>query len=262
MKSYNVNDIGVALNNVGIKKSDIVMMHSSPISLGRFEGKNVASEIVDAIRQYLGEEGTLIAPAFNFDFCKGVAFNRQESPSKNMGVLSETIRILPDAERSIHPMQSITAVGKFATDICEKDTPTAFSEGGSFDRLLELNAKLLLFGVNFNAASFFHYAEEKLFVPYRYFKMFKGEYISNDSTEMREYQMFVRDLEINPQLSLLSLQSKMESEGKIRRAKLGMGEIIACNFKNLYESAYEMLEKDPFTFLRNKQEVMAGLEKD
>lgn len=260
MKNYNANDIGIALKDVEIEKSDIVMMHSSPLSLGRFDGKNMAQEIIAAILEYLGEDGTLITPAFNFDFCKGMAFDRQNSPSKNMGVLSETVRQLPNAERSVHPMQSVAAVGKLAKEICEKDTPSALSIGGSFDFLLKQNAKLLLFGANFNAASFAHYAEERLEVPYRFFKTFKSEYIDKGKSEIREYQMFVRDLELNPELTLLDLQAKMEGEGKVRRAKLGLGEIISCNFKDLYNSAYKMLEKDKFAFLKNKEEVLAKLE--
>lgn len=72
--------------------------------------------------------------------------------------------------------------------------------------------------------------------------------------------MFARDLELNPQLTLLELQAKMENEGKVRRAKLGSGEIISCNFKDLYDSAYKTLEEDSFAFLRNKEEVAAKLE--
>ncbi len=259
MKNYKANDICAALNNVGIEKSDIVMMHSSPITLGRFDGTEVAPEIIETIRQSLGAEGTLAAPAFNFDFCRGVAFDRQKTPSKNMGVLSETIRLLPGAKRSFHPMQSIAAIGKYAGDVCGKDAPTAFANGGSFARLLELNAKLLLFGVDFNAASFFHYAEEKRLVPYRYFKKFTSQYVDNGVSEIREYQMFVRDLELNPQLDLRNLQMKMEADKKIYRAKLGIGEIISCDFTDLYDYSYKMLEKDSFAVLKNREEVLRKL---
>lgn len=261
MKNYNANDIGIALKNVGIKKSDLVMMQSSPLSLGRFDGNNMAQEIVAAILEYLGEDGTLVTPAFNFDFCQGIAYDRQNSPSRNMSVLSEAVRQLPDAERSIHPMQSVAAVGKLAEEICEKDTPSAFSIGGSFDFLLKQNAKLLLFGANFNAASFVHYAEERLEIPYRFFKTFKSEYIDKGKSEIREYQMFVRKLELNPILNLLDLQAKMENDGKVRRAKLGLGEIISCDFKDLNDSAYKMLENDTFAFIKNKEEVEEQLEK-
>ena len=259
MKNYNAEDICAALENAGIESSETVMMHSSPITLGRFAGTNVADEIISAIRGYLGENGTLVVPAFNFDFCQGTAFDRLKTPSKNMGVLSETVRLSTGAERSFHPMQSVAAIGKSAADICRRNTPTAFSPQSCFDRLLELNAKLLMLGVNFNAASFFHFAEEKISVPYRYFKTFTGEYIDEDIREMREYQMYVRDLELNPQLDLRLLERKMEAGKKIKRAKLGMGEIIVCSFADLDGCACEMLEKDTLAFLKNKEDIAAKL---
>lgn len=259
MKKYDAEDISSALTDCGIIQTDVVMMHSSPITLGIFKGKQTSAEMVEALLRPLEEKGTLVAPAFNFDFCKGKPFNRQKSPSKNMGVLSEVIRRFPGAERSRHPMQSVSAIGEFSKDICERDTPSAYSIGGSFDRLLELDAKMLLFGVRFNAASFFHYAEEKLQVPYRYFKTFAGEYVDEDISEQREYKMYVRDLDLNPQLDLHSLEAAMESEGKLRKSKLGMGEIIVFYFKDFYETACEMLEKDLLFFLSNKQDVMDKL---
>ncbi|MEO6589330.1 MAG: AAC(3) family N-acetyltransferase, partial [Pyrinomonadaceae bacterium] len=226
---------------------------------GRFDGKNAAQNIIAAIIEYLGENGTLVAPTFNFDFCKGETFDRQNTTSKNMGVLSESVRLFPGSERSLHPMQSVAAIGKFAANICERNTPSAFSPGGSFDRLLKLNAKLLLFGVNFNAASFFHYAEEDKRVPYRYFKSFSGEYIDRGVSEKRENQLYVRYLELNPQLNLRNLEARMDSEGNLRKAKLGMGEILVCDFKDLYETACEMLEKDLLIFVKNKEEVREKL---
>ncbi len=235
------------------------MMHSSPITLGKFEGENPASEIIETILEYLGADGTLVVPTFNFDFCKGFSYDRQKTPSKNMGVLSETVRLMPDAKRSIIPMQSVAAIGKSADDICERDTITPFSPDSSFDRLLQLHAKLLLFGVTFNAATFFHYVEEKLQVPYRFFKDFSAEYVDKGVSEQRTYRLYVRDLDLNPQLFLSNLQENVETKGKLYRAKLGSGEILSCSFVDLYETACEMLFQDELVFVKNRAEVTEKL---
>jgi len=262
VKKYAAEDIRHALSDVDIEKSDVVMMHSSLLSLGRFvssDSSNVPVAILSAIIKYLGADGTLIMPAFNFDFCKGVPFDRQRTPAKGMGVLAERLRRWPGARRSPHPMQSVVAIGKYAQEICQLDTPSAFSIGGPFHWLLEGNAKLLLFGCSLHAASFIHYAEERCAVPYRYWKAFQGEYIDLGKNEIRQYQMFVRYLDLNPVVKPERVQPQMLQQGTLKVTSLGGGRIYACSFSDYYETACNMLEEDPFCLLTNKDEVIQGL---
>ena len=262
MKNYTSEDIKKALRAVRIKKGDIVNMHSSFLTLGRFISpvkRNPVEETISTILDYLGEGGTLVAPAFNFEFCKGETFNRQETPSKNMGVISEAIRTWEGAKRSSHPMQSVSAIGKMAEYICEPDTVSAFSIGGSFDRMLELDAKILLYGVSFQAASFVHYSEEHLEVPYRFWKSFGAEYVDDDISETREYKMYVRDLDLNPQLQVNVLRQKMIEENNLKSASLGMGQIYSTDYVSFHESANRMIKEDAYYLVDNKEEVLANL---
>ena len=120
-----------------------------------------------------------------------------------MGVFSEFIRqVLPGARRTPHPMQSLAVLGHYATDLTNRDTLSAFDPGSAFERMLELDFKLLLLGADARAVSMFHYCEQRAKVPYRYWKDFTGEVITSTGWQTRTYRMFVRDLEIKPQLTL------------------------------------------------------------
>lgn len=251
-KNYTPEGVQTALIEIGIKPGDVVNIHSSFSAPGRFvslDGSNPVKKLISVILEYLGEDGTLVAPAFNFDFCKGETFNRQQTRSKNMGIISETIRTWKGSQRSPHPMQSVAAIGKFAVDICQRDTPSAFGIGGSFDRMLELDAKLLLFGVSFDAASFAHYAGERLQVPYRHWKTFRAGYQDKNILQEREYKMFVRDLNLNPQFDETLLESRMKEQDKLKEVQLGSGKILSCTFLDLYNTETAMLKKDPFCFV-------------
>ena len=48
------------------------------------------------------------------------------------------------ARRTTHPIQSVNAIGKFSDDIADRDAPSAFDPGSSFERIVELDFKLLL----------------------------------------------------------------------------------------------------------------------
>lgn len=259
MKKYSSAELISALKKVKIGPGDTVLVHSALFALGMFEplrGHDTVFSLVQTIIDYLGSEGTLVAPTFNFDFCTGMAFDRWQTPSKNMGVLSEAIRTWPRAMRSCHPMQSVAAVGRLAGKICKPDTFSSFAPGGPFEVMLKADAKLLFLGATIQAASMIHYAEEKLKVPYRYWKKFSGQYKDRQNTQLREYQMFVRKLEWAPELDLGPLGDAMAVRQKLFESSLGMGKISSCSFRDFHEISAEMIRKDPFCLLKNKDAVL------
>ncbi len=77
-------------------------------------------------------EGTLAVPAFNFGFARGEAYDPQSAPSIGMGAFSEYVRQRPEALRTTHPTQSLAVAGRWAKDLAERDTASAFDPGSAF----------------------------------------------------------------------------------------------------------------------------------
>jgi aminoglycoside N3'-acetyltransferase len=260
VKSYSRDDVTRALAQVGIKPSDVVLVHASLLTLGRLSDAPAADApraIVTTLLGHLGAGGTLVAPTFNFGFCRGQSFDRQNTPSEGMGNLAEAVRTAPEAFHGAHPIQSIAAIGRHAGEICARDTESAYALGGPFDLMLAMDAQLLLFGVSLQPASLIHYAEERCAVPYRYWKAFNGSYVDRGKTEQRRYTMFVRDLDSNPRLALRVLEEEMIKRGTIRAAPLGGGKVRACTFKDFHQAATELLTCDAFALLANRDSVQA-----
>lgn len=252
MKTYTPTDLRRALAETGIAAGETVFVHASLLALGQLEGATGAEaprRMVAEILAHLGPEGTLAVPAFNFGFCGGHPFDRRQTPSKDMGVLAETVRTWPAARRSSHPMQSVAAVGRFAAEVCEGDTPSSFSAGGAFDRLLALDARLLLLGVTLHPVSFIHYVEERQAVPYRYWKTFTAPYTEGNHTAPRSYQMYVRDKACELKLDLNRLAEPLRRSGDLREAALGMGMVRTCPARAFVRAATRMLGDDPFALL-------------
>ena len=248
MKSYTLDELGRCLADVNISSGDLVMLHSALLGVGLLadcEASNAPNAIVSYLRSYLGPHGTLVVPTFNFGFCRGEKFDRQNTPSEGMGLLSEVVRCLPGAVRSRHPMQSVAAIGPRAEEICDPDTPSAFDRLGSFDVLISSNATLLLLGASFQAASVIHFAEQHVGVPYRYWKEFSGPYIDNGQQELRTYRMYVRDLGLDPQLVMKTIEDELHSRDQLRRRPLGGGIVRSCSFQDLDAVVRYCLERDP-----------------
>jgi len=254
MKSYTLSDVRHALHDAGVRSGDTLLVHSSLFPLGGLldhARNSTPHQLALTLFDVLGPTGTLVVPTFNFDFCSGLPYDRQRTPSQGMGVLSETVRLWPGSRRSPHAMQSVAAVGRAAGFVTAQDPPSSFGAGGPFERLLALDAKLLLLGAPMQAASLVHLVEERQAVPYRYWKCFTGIYIDQGVRTVRRYQIYVRDLELNPMLELSRVATRLRSADKLSVASLGGGSVQACRAVDFVEIAGAMLQADPYSLLQS-----------
>lgn len=245
-----------ALKAVGLERGDGVMVHSALQFLGVPEGG--LGMYYDSLCTALGIDsgmGTLVVPTFNFDFASGKAFDQSATPAVEMGVFPEYMRQQPGVLRSPHPMQSIAAIGAHAADLTGRDTSSAFDPGSAFERMLELDFKLLLLGADVRFTSMIHYVEQRMKVPYRYWKEFTGEVrLTGQPLQVRTYRMFARDLALDPELYLVPLQRALEQRDLWRSVPLNYGKVATCSMQDFVAVGEELLGADPWALVleRNK----------
>ena len=261
-----------ALRAVGVKPGDGLLIHSAIQFLGRPEGGvglyfdalceavRCESRIRNNPSQFLPHNsllpsGTLAVPTFNFAFARGEAYDPQATPSAGMGVFSEYVRQQPEARRTPHPLQSLAVIGRYAEDLEGRDTPGAFDPGSAFERLLELDFKLLLLGANIQSVSMLHYSEQRAEVPYRYWKDFSGPVRAERGWETRTYRMFARDLNTNSKIELYPVQTLLVKRDQWHSAPLNYGEVALCRLADFVEAVDEFLFRDPWSLVVNKGEA-------
>jgi aminoglycoside 3-N-acetyltransferase len=242
-------DIIHALKALNIHSGDGLLVHSAIQYLGRpADGLRTYYEaLLDVI-----EAGTLAVPTFNFAFARGEAYDPQSTPSQGMGAFSEFIRQRPEAQRTPHPLQSLAVIGKYADDLAGRDTPGAFDPGSAFERMLELGFKILLLGADVEAISMLHYSEQRMGVPYRYWKNFTAQYHTVEGWKLLTYRMYVRDLGIDPHLSLLSVQAELEARRLWHSITLNYGRISTCLIKDFVNVVDEFLKRDTWSLVSNR----------
>lgn len=171
------NNIVDSLMEAGIKKGTHLMVHASLSALGVVEGGAV--EVVEAMLEAVGSEGTVIMPCFRASIrsdgygisactsCKGEKFCKSDEKGET-GAVSEALRTYPGAIRSCHPTSPWSGVGKMAERILEsnRESRTPCGKGSPFFPLLELDGKILLLGVGANAFTNMHAVEDALALPY------------------------------------------------------------------------------------------------
>lgn len=256
MRAYSLGDLERTLQGLGVGPGDMLCVHSSLLRLGRMDGISVA-DIPDALLavflKLIGPQGTLAVPAFNFDFCRGEPFVREQTPAIGMGSFSEYVRCLPYSCRSAHPMQSLAAIGARAAELCRGDTLTAFDPGGAFDFMVKESAKLVLLGADFNAASVIHLAEQQVEVPYRHLKQFTGACEAGGERRDRTYAMHVRDLELDPRLEMSPVGDELRARNQLGEEALGMGRVMVASLPDVVSAAEDLLRSDPWCLVSNRR---------
>ena len=67
--------------------------------------------------------------------------------------------------------------------------------------------------------------------------------------EPRTYRMFVRNLEMNPQLDLHPIQSLLEARGRWRSVPIHYGQVASCRLVDFVQAADDLLAKNPWSLV-------------
>lgn len=233
----------------GIEEGDTVLIHSS-IRRTLFEFKKsgyqiTPDDILVSFLETVGEKGTLLLPAFNFDFTKGVPFDINNTPS-HMGSLTEVARLYPGSVRTGHPIYSFVAIGYHAKKFQDLDNQSAYSEESPFGILKQLNGKIAVLDLeDQNSMTFYHHVEEIKQVDYRYFKDFRGQYTdSKGASQQKTYTIFVRDIEKGVITNVNPAGELMWKNGLYKGYKPGVSSgLRIINARRMFEFVSELIDK-------------------
>jgi aminoglycoside 3-N-acetyltransferase len=149
-------------------------------------------------------------------------------------------------------MQSLAVLGCYNKDLTLRDTPSAFDPGSAFERMLELDFKLLLLGADIQSVSMLHYSEQRGDVPYRFWKDFSGQIRVENAWEQRTYRMYVRDLDIDPRISLKPVQEYLLAQNLWSSISLNYGQLAVCRLIDFVNAVDHFLNDDPWSLVTNR----------
>jgi aminoglycoside 3-N-acetyltransferase len=208
------------VDQLGIKKGDLLFISSDItkliINIYLEEKKRPdVNTIIDYFVNLVGDEGTVIVPTYNWDFCKGKTFDWKKTPCKTGG-LGITCLKRKDFKRTKHPIYSYAVFGKEQEYLCNIDFKSSFGDDSILAYLDKHHAKNLLIDVPLkNCFTFIHYVEQNSgLVKYRYEKDFTAGYVDQfGKNSIRTYSMFVRDLDLDVQNDCSEIEKEFLSLG-------------------------------------------------
>lgn len=237
------------LINLGIRSGDTVLVHSSLKSLGPVDGG--AETVIQSLLEVLGENGTLLFPAFSFNSvgANNPVFDVKNTPSC-VGALSEYFRTRPGTIRSIHPTHSMSGIGKKARLILSENhlDTTPCGEYSPFRKLRTEGDWILFIGCTIAPNTTMHAVEELAMPPYLLGDAVDYRIIHEDGTESImsvRCHNFAATGYAQQYIRLGELLSQEELHcGKVLQAECYLMKISA-----VWEKGFAALQKNPFHFV-------------
>ena len=262
-RGFVVADIVDALAQINVRRGDTVVMHSSLMHLGRPSDSSLSEypkRVIEAVMSYLGEDGTLAVPAPNYDYgSKGLPFDLRRSPvERSMGVCSAHAMTLPNVQRSPNPIFSVACLGRHAVEVCHPDTGTAFGAESAWDRLLAMDARILMLGSGVDDMTFIRYIEFRFGVPYLYNKMFATPVLDGDRPLPVTVTAPLRYPHCPATYDLSRFRDRLRGAGVLREAALGQGTAAMVAMADCYRLGIEALREDVHFFLREAPRYVPG----
>jgi aminopeptidase-like protein/aminoglycoside N3'-acetyltransferase len=268
---YELDDFEAALRAVGITSGDLVFfqvcMDGLDPATAESDPEQTCTHLYRALRSVVGPQGTILAPAYTFSFCRGEAFDLDASPTiegpwNTFTAFPEYLRRLPGAARSADPIFSTAGIGPQAAEILTGLPNVCLREGSVHDRLLRLGGKICIAGVGLYEAIFRHYVEALVRVPWRFTKLFTGV-VREDGVERKEGWLYdVRIWAPNADPAGEAVEERARQTGICQTVGLGSGELLAVPAREFYDLAVRELARDCWSTVRGPAGDPVALEEE
>ncbi len=267
--NFGRTDLVHGLKLAGLCPGDIVFFQVSHLTLGPVECGSSEDEVCEllysAMQEVIGPEGTMLVPAFSFSFLRNEDFDLQTTPSIQGAWSSsldflEYFRGLPGGVRSADPILSVAGLGPRAEQLLTRLPNTSYGKDCLHERLLKSGGKICGIGVGLAEATFLHYVEETVGVPFRYKKLFTGRAGQNGKLSKKGWISSVPIQAANGLPDGTRIEKIARSEGLCYTAQVGLGEVVSIGCRSFYELISREIARDPWITARGPAGDPIGLE--
>lgn len=249
MKKYSIIQLKKTLKKIGLKKNDNVFIFPELFRLGMLieaeDKEDYYSKIIDTILEVVGPKGTIFINTYTFDRSRLNKDYESETSMSTAGALSNYFLKKSSVIRSLHPLFSVSGLGKNAKEVCSNNSTHNYGHLSPYSKMMKINTKILCLGSELIANPFTHVAEYFMGVPYSYNKIFKKKIIKNSKTVKKNFISFVRYMHLKYAFDTVKLKKLLSKEKKMIRSKnINTGRITICESTNYFNFICNILSKD------------------
>ena len=248
-----------AFNSLCIDKKSVIHIQTDLSKIGPIKDLKKKSDYLifyyKLFSNLVGKDGTISVYTFNLDYGRFQTPHDVELTKSQGCAFSEYIRCLDNSHRSIHPLVSISSIGKCAFEITnENDHVSGFGVTSPWAKLIKKKTLFLSIGLGLNESggtSFIHYLESLFGVPYKYDKIFKTPVYKNKKRINKEFSCSVTYKDYDIVYDTRNYKKNLLRKKLAKRLKIGNGEIYLV-MPEAVDYTFDLLSKDRYLFLKNE----------
>jgi aminoglycoside 3-N-acetyltransferase len=240
------SDIQVALFSLQSKAPENLIVHSSLSACGYIKGG--PKTVIDVLRTWVGTS-TFAMPTHTYCYPNATGdsevYDSQRTASR-VGAITDAFWRQGGVLRSQHPTHSIASEGarakELVTDHEKCDTPCG--EGSPYQKLVDWDASVLMFGVTLDAYTLFHTAENTAAVSYLYEPQICQLKLRDATGKTRDFPMRRQDMKVPRRFR--EMDQWLEERGLLTRKLLGNSELLFLpRAAAVHEAVTKALRDDP-----------------
>jgi aminoglycoside 3-N-acetyltransferase len=239
------------LRQLGVRSGMELLVHSSLSRIGYVDGG--ANAVIDALLEAVdAAEGTLLVPTLT-----GTSADSPERPPEFharesrcwTGTIPETLRLRPEAWRSLSPTHSVAAIGKSAFELTRghEDCWTTCGYGSPYYRLCRRGGSILLLGVTLESNTTFHTVEEVAGVPYHLQP--KPVSCTMTDSEGREIVRCTMLHDWGSPRNFSIMEAPLIAEGIMKAGRVGHADCFLIDAEAFLAYSMEQLRNNPLLFV-------------
>lgn len=246
---YTKDDLLKCLENMGLTGSEAIMVHSSMKSIGEVYGG--ADTVVDAFMEFF-KDGLFMTPTHTWaQMSREYSVFDPKTEPACVGIIPNIFRKREGVVRSLHPTHSIAAYGKDAKEFIkgEENATSPCPPGGCWDRLREIDAKILLLGVTHTRNTYIHSVDEVMGIEDRltdeptlmHIVMPDGS--QKDVQMYRHFNRFLQTGNFSDEFD--KMMQAFYDLGVAKEVRFGDATCILCDAKKIFDVCYKLFSIDP-----------------
>ena len=216
-----------------------------------FNKKKIPNYLLEIIEKIVSKKRTLVLPAYSGDsFLKNKEFHIDKSIDTN-GLLPLTALKSKRYYRTPQPLHSYLVLGKLVKDIKYRSFKTSWGKDSIFEWFSKHNARICVFGVPWHkGCSYLHRYEELKQVPWRFYKIYKGDLYKNNKKIGKCFEKKYSKL-INLKYDLLPI-SNCINKNKILKSNSKKFFLESTTCDEIDKANIRFFKNDPWKIIKNK----------
>ena len=252
MSQKNLNKkLDILFKSLKIKKGDKIIIHSNTAGILQFYKKNkedLCKIFISYLKKYIGRNGVIIIPTYNYQFTKNNDFNIQTTKSE-VGYFSNYLIQKNWDKRTLDPVFSHIIFGKISKFYFKNINTEAFGKDSIFSSFQKNNFKIFCFCCSPNNITFLHFIENILKVSYRFVKRFTGNLIYKGYKKKIIYKYNVGKKSLDYSIKEKNI-AKILNNKEFKRKKFGKFECYLFESNALIKKLSKILEKNEYYLIK------------